>query len=586
MTSPAQTDAAGRAPRRRPPRRKLVVWRVVLLWAAAMVPLAFWGLPTSRYDDLLFGGQAAWSPEHYAAAAALRARQERAAGADVDLNPRPDTTAIADLTADEGQRAEILRRYRLYSRQPDEMITLMALQQMRPRAGDFDPQLYQYGGGYIYLIGASIGLASVLNLVELTTNVDFYLEQPEQFARFYLVGRFVSLVFGALTLVAVVRLAHRAGGRLAGWIALLLVASAPVFITGVLEAKPHLPAVCLVLWATLSAQDYRTRGRLRDAVRMGLQAGYAFGLVLTGVVAAALWPLLLLVQRTKLRQMIRHLVIAALLAIAVYVVTNPYVPYNALFRRAALASNVENSIDMYRDRLVRFPEGAARVGVLLVESCGVGVLVAGAIGLIGLTRKRWRATWLAAAAGVATLIICVAIGAGKPAEFARFLLLPAVLLCVAAAWTLAALYRRHVGGGVLAAVLVLATTNAPAYVRSFASDARGVNESRLVAARLLRETATPTDVLGVLQEPAPYAVPPLDFAHAQVRLLPAARPADLREHDLPVWLVFTADGEGRQAGAWWQSYYELVARIPDTRWRSEIAWADKPVFVYRRAAAH
>lgn len=165
-------NAATPSPKARASRRRrrhgLSVWLAVVLWAAVMAPLLGWGLPSRAQDELLFGGQAAWPAERDDAADTLHQRRQRQAGADTDLNPIANRDRITHLTPDEPARAEILRRYRLFSRQPDEMITFMALQRMQPprleldpKSGhrvlrfDLDPKLYQYGGGYIYLVGAA-----------------------------------------------------------------------------------------------------------------------------------------------------------------------------------------------------------------------------------------------------------------------------------------------------------------------------------------------------------------------------------------------------------------------------------------------
>lgn len=577
-------DRSTRAARRRR-RPRITPGRIALLWAVAMAPLLMWGLPDTTRDDLLFGGEPPWPPERYRLADDLARLRERDEGADTDLNPLVDRERLIELTTNDAARAEILRRYRLFSRQPDEMIIFRALQRMNPRALDFDPRLYQYGGGYIYLIGAALGAAAVPGLVQITGDAGVYLIHPEAFARFYVVARLVSLAFGALTLVAVHRLARRAGGHRAGWIALVCVAACPVFITAVLEAKPHLPAACMILWATLSALDYHARRRARDAWRLGLQAGYAAGLVLTGLAAAILWPVLALARRRLAWSEVRVLVAAAAVGVGVCVLMNPYALHNTLTGRGALRSNLANSLAMYEDQAARAGVGALRVGELLIEGAGVGVPVLGLVGLILLARRRLAASAIAAAAGVAMLALCVFLAADKPAEFARFLILPVLLLSCAAAWCLAAIGRRRAWLGGLAVVLVLLTMRTPAYLRAFITDARGVTESRLQAGQFLAQCLGPDDVIGVLQEPAPYAVPPLDFAHRRVVLLPLAPPKWLVEADLPTWLVFTADDAGDQRDAWWQPQYRQVARFPgvDTA-LSRITWADKPTFVYRRTS--
>lgn len=555
-----------------------------------MAPLTRWGLPARTQDDLLFGGRQPWPAQRYGAAQAAEERRRRAAGADTDLNPLAHRQYIVNLTPDDDARAEILRRYRLYSRQPDEMITFMALQRMRPRAGDFDPRLYQYGGGYIYLIGAALGLTSLLGLTHLTGSVDAYLERPELFAAFYQVARLVTLAFGALLLVAAWKLACRAAGRLAGWLTFFLLALCPVFISGVLEAKPHVPSACLILWATLSALDFRTHGRWRDAVRLGCQAGYAFGLVLTGLAVAAtaavlavLGPRHPLPTAPRAGNYRRRLWVAVALAAAVYCATNPYIPYNYLFERESLASNVTNSLAMYADQMRRAAAGLVRVGELLRESCGIGVGLVGLVGFVILLRHRARDTTVVAAPGVAMLVMGAMLGAGKPAEFARFLILPVSLLCIASAVLLTALARQRRLAALVFGCIIIGLTGPAAYLRAFATDADGKHESRRLAGLYLRNNTGPDETIGVLQEPAPYAVPPLDFTTRTILWLPPTRPPEFDATQLPAWLVFTADDDAAQHGAWWTTYYRQAARfpLPGTS-LSRITWANKPTFVYRR----
>ena len=564
------------------PRYRVHSWQVVLLWVICMAPLLGWGLPTSAYDPFLFGGEDAWHPDRYGAAATAQARRERAAGADTDLDPLAASDRIISLTGDEAARAAILMRYRLFSRQPDEMITFMALQRMSPRQLDFDPQLYQYGGGYIYLVGATVGLTSLVGLTEITGDVGAYLSQPELFARFYIVARAVTLVFGALTLIATIKLARRAAGRTAGWIAFGLVAAQPVFITGVLEAKPHLPAACLLLWATLSAVEYQAHRRRRDILRMGLQAGFAFSLVLTGLAGALLWPVLLIMCKDGARRKRHDLALAGLLAIAVYIVTNPYIPYNLLCERAALSSNLANSTAMYS--IERLPEGLVRVGQLMLESCGPGVVLGGLLALVWMYIRWPRQADLVSVPSLALLALCAAIAAGKPAEFARFLLLPAILLGIGTGAVVAALAKYRLGWAILATIVAFAVMRTPTYLRSFYVDARFQHESRLQAAQYIQENAEPGDVIGVLQEPAPYAVPPLDFAHRDVALLPKRDPAHLEHERLPRWLVLTADDATIRRDAWWRSHYRLARQFAAHPYElSRIAWANKPTYICQRA---
>jgi hypothetical protein len=276
---------------------------------------------------------------------------------------------------------------------------------------------------------------------------------------------------------------------------------------------------------------------------------------------------------------------AAAVALLVFVATNPYLFYNALTGRGALPSNLANSLAMYQDQVCRAGAGALRVGELLIEGAGVGVPLFGLIGLLVLLRRHPAATLVGGGSGAAMFLLCVLLAANKPAEFARFLILPVLLLSCAAAWCLAAIGRRRRWLGGLAIVLVLLTMRTPAYLRAFIRDARGLNESRLQAGRFLHCCLGPDDAVGVLQEPAPYAVPPLDFAHRRIVLIPPTPPAVRPAEELPPWLVFTADDDATHNAAWWKTAYQFVARFPAAPSPlAPIAWADKPVFIYQRAA--
>jgi hypothetical protein len=568
-------------------RHDRAILGVIILWIVVTAPLLAWGLPTRAYDRLLFGAGGAWSADQYAATAALAARRTRNAGADTDLNPIADRDRLVDLTPDHAARAEILRRYRLFSRQPDEMIIFQSLQQMNPRRLDFDPRLYQYGGGYLYLIAGLLVAGDLVGVINVTGDLAVYLQDPAQFARFYIVARCISLGCGALALLAIARLARRAAGRRAAWLALGLTIFSPVFITAVLEAKPHLPAAALLLWACLRALDYVNHGRRRDALIMGALVGAAFGFVLTGIVGVALWPAALLARPKPTRAAaLKHLLLAGLVAAFVYAILNPYVLYNAVFNPAALSSNLGNSTAMYTEQVRQLGAGLTRSLELLIAGGGsIVVTIVGVIGLVLLLCRHTARTAVVLAVGLAMLAVCTLTGANKPAEFARFLILPLMLLIIAAsALPRLAVPRRWTNLVTLVLVVaVTATTDAPAYLNAYIAEVRQAPATRSAAARYIDE-AIPLDTpIGLLQEPAPYAVPPLDFAARDLTLVPPVAPPDLEHDKLPPFLIYTADTERTHAAAWWREHYALATSFPRTyEALAPLTWANKPVFILHR----
>src|SRR5205085_11474903 len=106
------------------------------------------------------------------------------------------------LNENDQQRAQIIRRYRLYTYQPDEMITMLALASMNPARRDFDPKLYQYGGLWVYPVGALLKLGMIVHFVPIPPPGEassvYYLDHPEAFGRFYVVARFYVVMWGVL----------------------------------------------------------------------------------------------------------------------------------------------------------------------------------------------------------------------------------------------------------------------------------------------------------------------------------------------------------------------------------------------------
>src|SRR6476661_8730294 len=136
-------------------QQRLLLAVCVLIGAGVFFSGIDWGLP-SKIGDLYFfnghpvmnGGEIQVASEGLAAVKGASPKL----GADVDRNPRGAINEPALVNNGLGANAEIVRRYRLFSYQPDEMITFMALRSMQPAKFDFDPHLYQYGGLWIYPI--------------------------------------------------------------------------------------------------------------------------------------------------------------------------------------------------------------------------------------------------------------------------------------------------------------------------------------------------------------------------------------------------------------------------------------------------
>ena len=580
MRETIRTDTRGNeSPSVAPPSplAPYVGYLVAVIFAVFSVVGITWGLPDRAIDPYLFGTGEVWTGAQISALAGAGDRFSRDVGADVDVDPlERDDREPVHLTETDEQIAQILVRYRLFTHQPDEMITMMALSGMSPGSCQFDPRLYQYGGLFIYPVGALIKACGVVGLIDVRSDLTYYLDHPEQFGRFYLVSRGYAALWGVLGVFVVGWIGRRLGGWRAGGMAALLFACMPVVICMAHEGKPHLPGAVLMLLAVLFAMrclDQPPRGRPRyDWWLMCASCGAALGMVLSSAPIFILIPLVAWCMRSP--ALVRT-VVGCAVAFGVYLLTNPYILINAVTNRDVLASNFGNSLAMYE--IARVWEGLVRVIQLTSEGATPPILVVGIIGGVVAVRQRNRAAWPLLVAGAVFFVQFVAIGAGKPSEYGRFGVFPGVALAIATACLLghgpASLKLR--GRDLAAAVVVLwVLASGLLYLDNLNSDRRlpqrvqrasRILAAHAVAARLDAVGPEARAVVVVVAEPAPYGCPPMDFSRADV-------------------VLCTSRGEAlKVARAMGGLYLEPVDRAPGSRGVlgggapiTPISWANKP----------
>lgn len=608
--------------------RVLAIGLVLTLYAVMAIVGITWGLPTSRIDQHLFGDGPVWSGEKIARLCEASARFDDSRAADVDADPvQFDGREPVDLTATEADVAAIYRRYRLFSHQPDEMITMMALAGMRPRELHFDPKLYQYGGLFIYPVGALIGLGGVTGLIEVTSDLVYYLDHPNEFGKFYIAARVYVVLWGALGILLVYAVASRLGGFHAGVLAALLFTLMPVVVCMAHEAKPHLPGAVLMLAAVWWAMRYADSSRQRDWVGMCICCGAAFGMVLSSLPIFVLIPLAEWMRHANstpgdsppkqtadfsprvpsnkdecLEVGHNRLLGGFAIAILVYLVTNPYVAINTISNREVLRSNLGNSTAMYE--IGRVGEGLIRVAELTVEGATLPVTVLGIVGLAcGIGRRRRDMLPLTVPAGL-IFVQFILLGAGKPAEYGRFGVFPNTALAIATACLLMPFFvtpfrsrRRHnrqwkvivhrVGTIITLAILVLITGYFGwGYLHNFYKDTGPDNTreqfSRLFGAGDCEPLSKPQwdqlsdrpdnnrPVVCVLADPAPYSLPPMNFARIKLLRYPSLEGYQANPQGL---LIVPSDTNPQQDQPGFKPGYFATGQPP----YSPISWANKPI---------
>jgi len=466
------------------------------------------------------------------------------------------------------------------------MVTFMALAGMR--GGRFDPRMYQYGGLWIYPVGALLKLASLkwIHLVTLKPDLNYYLDHPEQFGRFYIVARVYSGLWGLIGIAVVFALARRFSKTLivpavaaCGFIFM------PVVINAAHEAKPHLAGAVLVMLAAWAGCRYVETGRRRWGLITGAFCGMAVGMVLSAAVAFVVLPLMALLRQKTWAARLKVTLLTAAVGLLVYAVTNPYVPINLVGDPAVVRANLgalgqAKAIVGKSNELGAIPNARR----LIVEGASIvgGVLGVTALLLLIFNRAWWmehaRERVVLILLGTPALLVLIQfvwLAGGKTGEFGRFAILPDIVLMLAGVILVASLpWSRRWPAVTLIPLVILVAVQGLSYWAGFIEDARG--GTRLAVARELAELhQRGARTLGVRAEPAPYCLPPVDVTAWKIVLLPAD--GDVPEGaEAPDVVVMPVDAIGRGEDVAGTPYRSDFVRGKWPWLKTRISWADKP----------
>jgi len=220
---------------------------------------------------------------------------------------------------------------------------------MKPAQHNFDPQLYSYGGLWVYPVGALLKLAGSVGLVHLTSDVAWYLDRPEAFGRFYVVARIYSAIWGLVGIVAVFSLIGRIGGSMiASAVGSLCFSLLPIIVNAAHEAKPHLAGAALILLTVLAASIYSESGRRTCRLAAAVLAGLAVGMIPTSVPVLIVlgvmeclseWPS----EKAAIFRCIGRTAGSLAIAVLIYCITNPYVVIDLLWNQTPLKVDFNRS---------------------------------------------------------------------------------------------------------------------------------------------------------------------------------------------------------------------------------------------------
>lgn len=523
-------------------------------WIAALIAIGVacslyginWGLPTKARVALLGD-----DPD------AIRSQ--------VQISTKTEgSVVIAEPEKDRIDLARAYRRYFLYSNHPDEMLTLMSLSKMHPSKLDFHPHLFQYGGLFVYPLGALIFVGGKLGLVKLTPDLTYYLQNPEAFGRLYVVGRLFVGTFVVGTAVMIYCFGRRVADRFPSFIGATLFLVSPGAIVFSHEMKPHAAAAFFVLlafyWLFRLLEENKPRYLWLATIACGAATAMVFtNEILLLAVLCCVW----FVRRPSLSDCLTKTMACCALLATVYFAFNPYVLLD--FKSfLAEAHHVKNW----------YEPGFHMAGVTgfirhpLIGSIGLPTTLLAFLGFIHLARTHKAWTWIVLSI---MLLYCVLLVhqlgslAASP-KMARLVFALFPLFALAATAGLGAIRNGLLRCVVAVASVVWIGSCSWPYLAGFRLDATDHN-TRVLAGRWINENIPAGSTIGITPSPAPYKLPPFAFEKYRLALGTAGRPD----------YVVTV-GSYRS-----DPFYTLAAGLSVVRADTPLSFASQPVYVFKRS---
>lgn len=247
----------------------------------------------------------------------------------IEVNYAKRSAIVAgDSNDDEGLDRWIMR-FKIYSIEMDEVYNIMALSRIKPQELKFDPHYYQYGGAFIYPLGAFYFALQKLGVIYVT-NLDGLLANPQIMDDIYIYGRAFVLFFFTLSALFLYKTFRLFVDERYALLAISIYLFAPSSIMFSQVLKPHWYALFftnLAIYKIAKIYANKSYDRL-DLLIISGSIGLAFGSAQTfyTFTIAAWFALLVLVLKRVIS--FKVLFIVPIVAFIFFTISNPYVFLN------------------------------------------------------------------------------------------------------------------------------------------------------------------------------------------------------------------------------------------------------------------
>ncbi|MCM8815576.1 MAG: glycosyltransferase family 39 protein [Candidatus Omnitrophica bacterium] len=395
-----------------------------------------------------------------------------------------------------------MRTFLLRTYYPDEHITIVALTNINPGKKQFSPKLLIPGSFYVYLTGLYLGLCHYSGIIKITNKLEFYLTNPAEMSRIYLVIRFLILMAFLASIYLLWMSGRMIWNDCVGLIASFLFAVSPV-----LNLWNHfgyyytfsLPFVILTFF--FSAKILKDN-RIKDYIFAGIFAGISmsvvmlYGMAVSFVLVACLMILLTRKNIDGSKEIIKKILAAFASVLCTFLLINIFLL--ADFRTLSKLARFDQGDFIFSLQPFFFIFGS------LKSATGWPFLLTGLVGYILLFIKKDKFSLFFAASMVIPFILLF--------SFSPWYARRAIFLIPFLALSSGVFFDWLKKKNSIAKNFILFIVFTFTYIYSAALTATfvGVN-TREKAGRWINATILAHSKIGLVQLPAPYRTPPFHF---------------------------------------------------------------------------
>lgn len=208
---------------------------------------------------------------------------------------------------------------------PDEYYLIKSLSTMNLKESNFNPNQFVVGGVYLYLIGFLLFLLSKFNLIAITSDLPFYFLHPEEIAKFYLVGRFITTLYGIGIIILSYFISKKMfKNNIGSFISSLLILFTPLILLNAHYMYVDVPGLFWIIACLFVTAKFIERFSFKKVFLAGLFSGLACGTKVTFGTALIIPIIGILLSYKDLRQLFKGFALTVAVFLLFFFVTNPY----------------------------------------------------------------------------------------------------------------------------------------------------------------------------------------------------------------------------------------------------------------------